>query len=72
VNQTDCQAKTALHYAASLGRYKIIPLLLQSGADITIKDKQGNTAMQLSANDQTREMIILYSAKQSEKHYESG
>lgn len=50
VNCTDCNGKTALHYASSKG-YQDLLLLLVTDADIdvNIQDKNGNTALHMAA-----------------------
>jgi hypothetical protein len=39
----DKQGNTALHYAAGMGRKKLVEILLDNGADETIKNVQGET-----------------------------
>lgn len=60
----DDDYKTPLHYASEGGRSRAIPILLQRGGlqSMAIKDKNGKLPLELSANDRTREMIIIYSA----------
>jgi ankyrin repeat protein len=39
VNAVDDERKTALHHAAEGGKGKVIPVLVQNGASVTLKDK---------------------------------
>ena len=48
---------TALHYAVFFGRYEVADLLIQRGADLTIKDQNGYTPADLSMRDITDEMV---------------
>ena len=43
VNVRDDGEATALHWAAELGRHRLVPLLLGVGADRTLVDGEGNT-----------------------------
>ena len=45
--QETTQRRTALHWAAYSGRFKVVDLLLQKGADATIEDSKGETALGL-------------------------
>ena len=42
--QKDENGNTELHYAAEKGHIATVALLLDRGADTTVKDKDGNTA----------------------------
>jgi ankyrin repeat protein len=42
-NQTDAQGRTALHQAAAAGNVQLFKMLINAGADIHAKDKQGVT-----------------------------
>jgi ankyrin repeat protein len=48
VNKVTNFGSSPLHYAASLGQGDIVRILLEAGADPTIKNKEGNTARNLS------------------------
>ena len=54
-----------MHYAAQTGQIRSIPFLIKKGADLSIQDKTGHTAIQLSKSDKVRENILVYSG---EKH----
>ncbi|EGR27331.1 C2 domain protein [Ichthyophthirius multifiliis] len=68
INGIDENGKTALHHAAKEGKGKIIPILIELGSDITLKEKTGKkTALELACNDRIREMIIIYTGEQKTK-----
>ena len=55
--------KTPLHHAAMGGKVRAIPILIQRGADITIRDiTNKKTPMELASNDRTREILVVYSS----------
>ena len=63
INQVDDYGKTALHYAAEGGRARAIPILIQKGADMAIREKRTHkTAMEIASNERTRELMIVYSS----------
>ena len=63
VNFLDEEGKTPLHHASEGGRSRAIPILLQKGADITIREfKNGKTPLDLAPSDNIRQLIIVYSA----------
>lgn len=45
--QETAQMRTALHWAAYNGRIEVVDVLLKNGADATIKDSKGKTALAL-------------------------
>ena len=45
--QGTAQSRTALHWAAYNGRSEVVDVLLQNGADATIEDSKGKTALAL-------------------------
>ncbi|CEJ94647.1 hypothetical protein VHEMI10166 [[Torrubiella] hemipterigena] len=49
INGTDASGRTALSWAASSGRLKIVTTLVKRGADISAKDKLGRTALTCAA-----------------------
>nr|XP_020026528.1 ankyrin repeat domain-containing protein 22 isoform X1 [Castor canadensis] len=48
VNATDCYGCTALHYACRMKNQTLIPLLLEAHADPRIKDKQGESPLDIA------------------------
>jgi len=46
VNEAGPKGRTALHYAATAGFLKVMTILLNHGADFTIRDVQGETPLQ--------------------------
>ena len=61
VDVLDCERRTPLHYAAEGARGKVIPLLLQHNASLTVRD--GNykrTPVELAANKHIKELWVVY------------
>lgn len=50
-----------MHYACELGKSRCIPILLQKGASIDIRDKHNKLPIDLAANEKVRKMITVYS-----------
>lgn len=48
-NKGDADGMTALHWAATLGNYEILTVLLKSGADPNLADDEGYTALMQAA-----------------------
>ncbi|XP_045658267.1 ankyrin repeat domain-containing protein 22 [Ursus americanus] len=48
VNATDCDGCTALHYACQMKNQTLIPLLLEARADPTIKNKRGESSLDIA------------------------
>ncbi|XP_013012520.1 ankyrin repeat domain-containing protein 22 [Cavia porcellus] len=48
VNATDCDGCTALHYACRMKNLTLIPLLLEAHADPMIKDKHGESSLDIA------------------------
>ncbi|XP_002718416.3 ankyrin repeat domain-containing protein 22 [Oryctolagus cuniculus] len=48
VNATDCYGYTALHYACEMKNLTLIPLLLGAHADPTIKNKHGESSLDIA------------------------
>ncbi|XP_011738263.1 ankyrin repeat domain-containing protein 22 isoform X2 [Macaca nemestrina] len=48
VNATDCYGCTALHYACEMKNQSLIPLLLEARADPTIKNKHGESSLDIA------------------------
>ena len=61
INCIDENRRTPLHFAAMEGISNIIPLLVQNGAALGLKDYQQQTPMDLATTDHIREQIIVYS-----------
>ena len=78
IDALDENRRTPLHYASESGKVKVIPILLQYGANVKLKDgKKKLTALQLAASQRVREIIIVhteskYKAKAEDIQYLSG
>eukprot|EP00794_Sanderia_malayensis_P007190 gene7190-7996_t len=59
----DFSGFTALHYAALSDDYECIKLLLEAGADPTLKDGSGHTPNEYCAREQNRKHIELHKEK---------
>lgn len=54
---------TALHHAAKGGRARAIPILIQRGSDMSIRENKTNkTPAELAKNDRIRELMTVYSS----------
>lgn len=63
INQVDDYGKTALHYAAEGGRNRAIPILIQKGANMSIRETRTHkTPLELACNERTRELMVVYSS----------
>jgi len=63
VETVDSQGQTAIHFAAKLGQSDCLAILLaQPTADISVKDKEGNVALDLAkkANVRREKDSLLY------------
>ena len=62
INAVDEERKTALHHASESNKARLIPILVQSGASLIIRERTNRkTPLQAAANDRIRELILLYS-----------
>ncbi|CAD7673973.1 unnamed protein product [Nyctereutes procyonoides] len=48
VNATDCAGCTPLHYACQMKNQTLVPLLLEARADPTIKNKRGESCLEVA------------------------
>lgn len=63
----DFSGFTSLHYAALSDDYECLKLLLEAGADPTMKDGNGHTAIEYCAREQNKRLVELNSATFLEK-----
>ena len=49
VNTGDVYARTALHYACENQGHDVVQLLVQVAADVTLKDKEGKSALHVAS-----------------------
>ena len=57
VDRQDDRGRTALMIASERGHMKMVEFLLEAGADLSLKDKTGLTAANLSANEAIRALL---------------
>ncbi len=59
VNAVDAFGRTPLHYAAALGKDAAMNILIEVGAaDVSVKDKAGNTALHLCSLPDCAEILL--------------
>lgn len=49
VNSVDEHDASILHYVSALNYYELIPILVENGADVNLKSKNGLTPLMISA-----------------------
>lgn len=59
INSRDRRGTTALMSAASKGNARVVDILLKAGADATLKNYKGETALKLTENEKCKELIQL-------------
>jgi ankyrin repeat protein len=57
IDAVDDRGRSALMTAAELGHAEVVGILLGHGADATLRDKTGKTALDLAANDGVRQAL---------------
>ena len=62
-NAVDDKCETALHKASRKGKALVVKMLFQAGADRTIKNKDGLTALDMAKNRHKKEVIKLFGQK---------
>ena len=60
INHQDLQGKTALHYAAELGKTRCLPFLLQKGSNVDARDKHNKTPMDLASSERVTRLFQAY------------
>ncbi|UYL08697.1 ankyrin repeat domain-containing protein [Bdellovibrio sp. SKB1291214] len=63
INQTNALGNTALIESVRAGYTNIAKLLVQNGADVAIKNKEGKTALDLSKEMNNKSLVSLLSKK---------
>ncbi|MFH1731071.1 MAG: ankyrin repeat domain-containing protein [Planctomycetota bacterium] len=56
---------TPLHIAASNGHAEVVGLLLENSADVSVLDSEGNTALDLADDQETRNLVEAHTTKES-------
>jgi ankyrin repeat protein len=59
INSRDTRGTTALMSAASKGNARVVDILLKAGADATLKNYKGETALKITENEKCKELIQL-------------
>jgi len=57
IDAVDDRGRTALMMAAELGHAEAVGVLIGRGADQTVRDKSGNTALDLAGNESVRRTL---------------
>ncbi|MBD0287928.1 MAG: ankyrin repeat domain-containing protein, partial [Flavisolibacter sp.] len=57
--QRNANGATALTFAATFGHLKIAELLLQHGADVTIRDARGKSPLDHAVIQENEKMVML-------------
>eukprot|EP00731_Ephydatia_muelleri_P005259 Em0002g1435a len=60
--QDDCWGETALHCAASEGHPTVVKMLLSAGAQTDIRDKDGNTALDVARSEHQASVVAILEA----------
>jgi ankyrin repeat protein len=60
INILTKKRKTALFHAASNGRKEAVSVLLDLGADYTLRDRHGRTALEVARTKEIKELIQEY------------
>lgn len=63
VDALDEARRSPLHYASEMGKVAVIPVLIQNGAKISLRDGEKNlTALQLAGDSRVKDVIVMYSS----------
>lgn len=63
INKQNSEGLTALHYASFRGNIKIINILIQNGADISLVGIKGSSVMHLAAKGNQPSSLVLFKEK---------
>ena len=72
VNSVDCEKWTPLHAAAMTGHADLVIFLLQSGADATLKNEDGETAYDIAKTSPIRKMLLCTMNGKNEVEFSDG
>ena len=67
VDVTDKEGLTALYRAAHNDQKETVSLLLSNGANVNIRDKFGNTPLDVTLNDNIVELLRQHGGKTAEE-----
>ncbi|XP_029933909.1 ankyrin repeat domain-containing protein 22 isoform X1 [Myripristis murdjan] len=59
INAVDYKGNTALHYVCERKSHFLVPLLLERNADATIKNKEGETALDIATRLKFKKIIVM-------------
>ncbi|XP_056153556.1 ankyrin repeat domain-containing protein 22 [Lampris incognitus] len=59
INAVDYKGNTALHYACQRKSHRLVPLLQEKNADLTIKNNNGETALDIATRLNFKKIIVL-------------
>ncbi|ELU10803.1 hypothetical protein CAPTEDRAFT_156226 [Capitella teleta] len=67
INCVDCHGNTALHCASYRGQREVAVHLLQNGIDTTIKNKKGQTALEMAREEKMKQILDVKPIKELRK-----
>jgi ankyrin repeat protein len=59
IDAVDNDLNTALHFASEFGNRHILPFLLNNCSEVSMKNKMGNTPMDISMNYDISQVSLL-------------
>ncbi|KAJ8396045.1 hypothetical protein AAFF_G00025770 [Aldrovandia affinis] len=59
IDAVDCKGNTGLHYACQRKSHRIIPLLLEKNADVSIKNKDGETPVDIAQRLKFKKIVRM-------------
>jgi len=62
VNSSDYDRRTALHVAASAGNIKVVQWLVGCGANLTLQDRWGSTALDEAKKGSFDDLVVFLSS----------
>ncbi|XP_047464337.1 ankyrin repeat domain-containing protein 22 [Mugil cephalus] len=59
INAVDYKGNTALHYVCQRKSHRLVPLLLQKNADTNIKNKDGETPLDIASRKKFKKIVVM-------------